>query len=185
MKQKDVLWVRRGSVTKCDRDDRDDRDDGDERTTRQIRTRFPNAVRSLVYVSACPLVRLSACPVSSVPLLSLKRQKRQKRLKGSRYQRRCPSHPFGPYRPYVYRGAEATNFGVVKKKNPRRSCSTRVFSTQRTTFFRTNSWMIWNVYIVSVSISLHLKSRGKRLFLRKILCKGSFFSSSDKLLHGK
>ena len=117
-------------MTKCDRDDRDDRDDGDERTTRQIRTRFPNAVRYLVYLSACPLVRLSACPVSSVPLLSLKRQKRQKRLKGSRYQRRCPSHPFGPYRPYVYRGAEATNFGMVKKKNPRRSCSTRVFSTQ-------------------------------------------------------
>jgi hypothetical protein len=41
-----------------------------------------------------------------------------------------------------------------------------LFCTQRNTFFRTNSWKTWNVYIVSVSIFLRLKSRGKAVFLR-------------------
>ena len=42
----------------------------DERTKRQIRTRFPNAVRSLVYLSARLLVCLSVC-LSLLSLLSL------------------------------------------------------------------------------------------------------------------
>ena len=56
-----------------------------------------------------------------------------------------------------------------------------LLSTQRNIFFRTNSWKTWNVFIVSESISLHLKSRVKVLFLRNLSAKVHFFIQKQSL----
>ena len=139
MKQKDVLWVRRGSVTKCDRDDGDD---GDERTTRQIRTRFPNAVRYLVYLSACPLVCLSACPVSSVPLLSLREFREFREFKVTFPN--LPNLPNIPNIPNLTPFVSSVSFVSFEKE-----CATHPIQFAHFTFFPTfANWRIINLIIL-------------------------------------